>query len=725
MSYIKGKVRQLIYEGANGYKVGLFRVKETDSEDLAEYVNKTITFTGYFSELNKEDNYTLEGKYTEHERYGYQYVAHAYQRVEPEGIDALIEFLASPLIKGCSEKTAKKIVDTLGEDALIKIKENKDNLLLVEGMTEKKCTSIYNSLIKYNETDDLIIELKSLGFSMSDCLILINTYSVHIRTIIESDFYSLVEVIPFNKLDSIYIKNNNPNSDTRIKACIIQSMKTLAEDKGDTYHSKTEIYSKLKRTFHFILEEVEFDSFLTTLIDEEKIITFDEKIFLIDYYIMEDNIANTLNIINNQKQIKIKDFSAKLKKSATIRYNKEQMEAIKTSLENSITIITGGPGTGKTTIIQAIVKLYMQEHKLTNIDAFTNIALLAPTGRAVRRMGDATKMDAGTIHRYLKWNKDTNEFQMNEDNKHYHKLIIIDEMSMIDTYLFDALLKGIDHHVKLVLIGDTNQLPSVGAGNILDDLINADKFAFCPLERIYRQSKNSYIPDLCREIKNHDLSDEFSKGKDDYNFIEVKSDNVKKTIENICHISLTKNLSVNDIQVLAPMYKGENGIDNLNLILQNLFNPKDDKKTEIKLGYEQFREGDKVIQLVNDVDNGVFNGDIGYIESIIHNKSLLEVIINFDGNKITYKRKDLHNIKHAYAISIHKSQGSEFDNIIMPITKEYRRMLYNKLIYTGVSRAKKSLVIIGNKEAFIYATENDYSELRKTNLKAKILAYLK
>jgi len=502
-------------------------------------------------------------------------------------------------------------------------------------------------------------------------------------------------------------------------------MKTLAEDKGDTYHFKEEIYTRLKKDFYFVLEEYEFDNFLNELSNEEKIIIEEEKIFLENYYTMEEYIASTLSGINNQSKTKTTTFDEKIKELESVKYNKEQSKAIKMSLENPITIITGGPGTGKTTIIKAIVNLYMQENKLTNIDAFTNIALLAPTGRAARRMGDATKMDAGTIHRYLKWNKDTNEFQMNELNKHYHKLIIIDEMSMIDTYLFDALLKGIDHHVKLVLIGDTNQLPSVGAGNILDDLIASDKFTNIPLERIYRQSKNSYIPDLCREIKDHDLSDEFSIQKDDYNFIEVKSDKVKNTIERICEMSGTKGLSVNDLQVLAPMYKGENGIDNLNLLLQNFFNPKDSKKREIKLGYEQYREGDKVIQLVNDIDNGVFNGDIGYIDKIYQTKDKLEVIIDFDDNKITYKRKDLHNIKHAYAISIHKSQGSEFNNVIIPITKEFNRMLYNKLIYTGVSRAKQSLVIIGNKEAFIYATQNDYSELRKTNLKAKILAYLK
>ena len=295
---------------------------------------------------------------------------------------------------------------------------------------------------------------------------------------------------------------------------------------------------------------------------------------------------------------------------------------------------------------------------------------------------------------------------------------------MIDTYLFDSLLKGIGHNITLVLVGDANQLPSVGPGLILNDLIDSDMFTHTTLEQIYRQSENSYIPILAKEIKEHNLREGFDMQTDDYNFMIASGLAIKEMIRKICIISREKGLTEEDIQILAPMYKGENGIDNLNVLLQEIFNPKDKNKKEIKVGDVIYREYDKVLQLVNDPDNNIFNGDIGYISSIdtIMNPKKKEVFtIDFDGNEVIYTKEDLINIKHAYAISIHKSQGSEFAHVIMPISKNYYKMLYNKLIYTGVSRAKKSLVVIGEMESFIMAVNNDYSTNRKTYLKTQLV----
>ena len=276
----------------------------------------------------------------------------------------------------------------------------------------------------------------------------------------------------------------------------------------------------------------------------------------------------------------------------------------------------------------------------------------------------------------------------------------------------------------MILVGDANQLPSVGPGLILNDLINTKLFSFTPLKEIYRQSNDSYIPFLASEIKDRTIAKEFLNAHDDYNFLEVTSSQIKEYIKLICEKSIQKGLSDKDIEVLIPMYKGENGIDNINILLQSLFNPVDKNKKEIKIGDVIYRVGDKVLQLVNDVDNNVFNGDIGYIKDIIsinHPRKEDVFIIDFDGNKVEYKKEDMNQVKHAYAITIHKAQGSEFKHVIMPISKNYYKMLYNKLLYTGVSRAKKSLVIIGEKEAFIMAINNIFSNNRKTDLYEKLM----
>ena len=295
---------------------------------------------------------------------------------------------------------------------------------------------------------------------------------------------------------------------------------------------------------------------------------------------------------------------------------------------------------------------------------------------------------------------------------------------MIDTNLFASLLRGLTRNIQLILVGDANQLPSVGAGLILNDLISSQVFTYFPLKEIYRQSINSYIPILALEIKNKEISDDFLTKKDDYNFLPCNTHNIKDSLYQLCNILIQRGLSEKDIQVLIPMYKGENGIDNINKLLQGLFNPKEEGKKEIKIGEVIYRENDKVLQLVNDIDNNVFNGDIGYIKSIVsitHPKKQDIFLIDFDGNTIEYTKEDMYNLKHAYAISIHKSQGSEFPHVIIPLCKNYYKMLYNKLLYTAVSRAKKSLVIMGEEVSFKMAVYNDYSNNRNTTLLNKLL----
>ena len=726
MEYIRGKFKQMIFESDNGYKVGLFRVKEASGE-MEEYINKTITFTGYFADLDGEAYYKLTGNYVFNERYGSQFQVSSYEREEPKGKDAVVEFLSSSLVKGCGEKTAIAIVDTLGEEALTLIKENPDNLLLVPGISEVKAKRIYNSIVKYQSTDEIIVNLKKLGFTINESLAILNKWGESSLEIVNNDIYKLIDIIDFTKLDKVFLSMKDAEAEERILACLIETFKRVGFKNGDTYLDKEEIFSTIRNEFKIFIEEDELDEYLDKLKKSKDIVVKKKKYFLKEYYDYEEEIADSLEMISRHSKTRVTNFDdliAAVQLEYDVKYNTDQKKAIKNALTNRISIITGGPGTGKTTIINSIVKLYVRIHNLNYKEVINDIALLAPTGRAAKKMSDSTGLPAMTIHRYLKWNKEKNEFQINEYNKNYHKLIIVDETSMIDTYLFASLLKGIGHNITLVLVGDSNQLPSVGPGLILNDLIDSDMFTHTTLEQIYRQSDNSYIPILAKEIKEHDLSSEFTKQTDDYNFLHASGLTIKEMIRKICVMSKEKGLTEEEIQVLAPMYRGENGIDNLNVLLQDIFNPKSKDRKETKVGDITYRVGDKVLQLVNDPDNNIFNGDIGYISSIgtiMGSKNKDVFTINFDGNEIQYTREDLINIKHAYAITIHKSQGSEFAHVIMPVSKAYYKMLYNKLIYTGVSRAKKSLIIIGEEESLVMAVNNDYSNNRKTNLKEQIV----
>ncbi len=722
MDYIKGKIRTKIYQNDNGFFVGTFKIKETSDETMQEFLNKTITISGVILDPNEEETYILTGEYIRHERFGYQYKFLNYEKEKPTGEEAVIEYLSSPLIKGCGEKTARKIVETLGENAIDLIKENVSNLYLVPNMSEKKAAAIYSSILAHSSSDDLIIELKKFGFSMNESTRIINKFKDNTGIFLHENLYLFKKIIDFKKLDNIYLKNFASDTPLRKKECLLETMRNISDSVGDIYSYAEEIYETLKNNFKIILEEEEFTNLLEELIKNNYIVKFDDRYYLKENYVEEHDIAEALLKINNLPKKEIPSFDNSLRileESLQVTYNLDQKTAVLNALENRITIISGGPGTGKTTIINAITKMYIEINKLAPIEILSHIALLAPTGRAAKKLAESTHIPAMTIHRYLKWNKDTNDFGVNEYNKNNHALIIVDEVSMIDTHLFAALLKGINSNIQLILVGDTFQLPSVGAGLVLNDLVKSNLFSYNPLEHIYRQSANSYIAYLAKEIKEHNLSENFTQKHDDYNFLEVPSSNITNIIKEICDKSLEKGLKLDDIQILAPMYKGENGIDNLNVKLQELFNPPAKEKKEIKYFDITYRENDKVLQLVNNPDCNVYNGDIGYIAKIetkLIPKKKEIITIDFDGNYVEYAKEDLYMIKHAYAITIHKSQGSEFAHVIMPVSKNYYKMLYNKLIYTGVSRAKKSLVIVGEKTAFLMAVNNNFSETRKTSL---------
>ena len=720
-----GKIKsEIYYNEENGYLVALFRITKTDEENK-EYLKKTITITGTFLDLKLETPIIINGEFKNHEKFGKQFNVNSYELVMPSEADDIKEFLSSKFIKGCGKKTAEKIVEIYGNRSIDIIKENKFALDKIEGMSESKREKIYESIINYSKSSDIILKLKNLGFSIEEAAKIYTKYKGNTKDIIENNIYLLNNIIDFKRLDTIFLNNNEDKFDKRrVKACIIESMKAISFNMGDVYYSDSYIYEILGKLFNISLDYELYFNYLKELEKELLIVCDGEKYYLQENYEAEIDIVQNLKIIDN-KEIKKYDYEEdiqNLEKKLQISYDDMQKKAITSALNNNITIISGGPGTGKTTIINAIVKLYIAKNRLTNLDIIEQIALLAPTGRASKKMSTATGLPASTIHRFLKWNKETGEFSVNENNKNFQKLIIVDEVSMIDVNLFAALLKGIHSYVKLILVGDVNQLPSVGPGLVLNDLISSDLFNNIYLDYIYRQSENSYIPYLAREIKNKDIPDEFINKKDDYNFIVADAKNIKEIIKKIILKGIEKGFNENNLQILAPMYKGENGIDNLNLMLESIFNP-DIGQNKVTYGDIIYREGDKILQLVNDADNNVFNGDIGVIKTINNFNHKELITIDFDGNIVNISKKDLKNIKHAYAITIHKSQGSEFDHVIMPITYQYSNMLYNKILYTGVSRAKKSLILIGDPKSFYRGVFNDYGMERKTTLQEKLKEY--
>lgn len=720
MAYVKCNLKRTIYfNEINSYTVAVVKIKETDIPELVD--KQHIHIVGTLPELNYRTTYKFNGEYTKHNKYGDQLEVSTYEVEIPTKEEELVGFLSSDMFP-IGEVTAKKIVDKFKDKTLDIILNDKDKLKEIPRLSEEKINKIHDILTDYQGSSKIVMEMTSLGFNNKEAMNILKKYGNSSLDKIKDNIYNLIDDMEFsfNIIDDI--ANNMgilKDDDRRIEAFIIYAMKELCFNNGDTYLYMDDIYNYIKDIDKDKLEEL-----LILLNKKGKIVIDNDKYYLKSYYDAEEYITYRLCYLNDMKKKKIKDLEdsiSRLEKANLITYDDVQKDAIMKALNNNLTIITGGPGTGKTTIIKAIVYLLRHELK-AKVD---DIALLAPTGRAAKKMMETTNIPAFTIHKYLGWDKERNTFIVDEYSPNPEKYIIIDEVSMIDTVLMSSLLKGTRRDIKLILVGDYYQLPSVAPGQVLKDLIDSDMIDVIKLKALYRQGEESYIPILATEIKDKDISESFLMKKDDYNFLNCSNEEVMLYIEQIVLKAIEKGYTDKDIQILAPMYKSLNGIDNLNKLLQNIFNKEDAKKNELEFSDVTYRVGDKVLQLVNDPDNNVYNGDIGYISAIINSKKSAskrnEIWVDFEGNVVTYTPDKYINIRHGYAISVHKAQGSEFPMVIMPIVNSFNRMLYNKLIYTAVTRAKKVLMLVGDPRAFLNGVNNERVEIRKTTLKDKII----
>ncbi len=715
MSEIKGKLSKIIFHNnQNGYTVGLLKVKESDIDDL---VNKTVTFTGNLPDLNEIDTYIMTGNLTNHEKYGSQFQVKSINRIMPQETDAMIDILSSNLFKGIGKKTAEKLVSVFKEKTFDVILNDTGNLLLIPGISEKQAKTLKESLKQYQGSYEDILMLNKLGFSTSESMKIYHYYKDKLNEVLDGNLYNIyydIDEISFPRVDSIFVAKYEKDSPSRVAGAIVYIIKTLSMTYGHTYFSKEEVNSYLFRVLKVeVSEKVVADAYNSLLVDE-RIVIKDDRLYLWEMYEAETLIARRLRLLAHEDKIKYKNLDTKIKEIEThygIVYTTEQLDAIKLAITRKVAIITGGPGTGKTTILKGILDLYKVLSSSDKIRLNEQIALLAPTGRASKRMSEVTNFEASTIHRFLKWNKDTNRFQINEYNKSSVSFVIIDEASMIDTMLLANLLKGLKSSCHIIFVGDANQLPSVAAGDVLNDMIESKELPVYALKNWHRQGTDSKIIPFAHRINEGILDRELLNSGSDLEFIPCKDNEIIEVIGNVC-----KDYNSYDLQVLAPIYKNRNGIYAINDHLQKLWNPKSPSKKEIEGNEGIYREKDKVIQLSNMKDESVFNGDIGIIDRIklLGNK---ELYIDYDGNLVKYTKSMLQNFTLGYAISIHKSQGSEFDTVLIPFTFDYRKMLYRKLIYTGVTRCKKKLILVGDINALEQAIRNNQEQKRRTSLK--------
>ena len=726
--YFSGTVERIIFENPNNF----FRILLLDIEDTdAEFDDFEIIVTGTMADIMEGQDYTFWGTLVQHPKYGEQLKVTRYERAKPTS-KGLVKYFASDHFKGIGVKTAQKIVDLYGDNTIDQILADPGRLVTINGLSSANREAFVSKLRQNYGTEMLLSKLAEYGIPNKLALQIQDTYKEETLEIVQKYPYQLVEDIQgigFKIADQLAqqlgIESDAPE---RFRAGLVHTLFSQSMETGDTYIEARDL---LSHTIDLLenARQVELDPALVAdelahLIEEDKIQNVETKIFENSLYFAEEGIrSNLIRILEKGKQEtfdapKLESIIEQVEQDLGICYDHIQKKAICDAINHKVFILTGGPGTGKTTVINGIIATYAALHKLDLAKKQElPILLAAPTGRAARRMNELTGLPSATIHRHLGMTGDDDISHL--DDYLDADFIIVDEFSMVDTWLANQLLSNISSNSKILIVGDADQLPSVSPGQVLADLLKIPLLPQTKLTKIYRQGEDSTIVTLASQIQQGLLPADFTEKKADRSYFEASGEYIPDMIKKIVAAAIRSGIPAQDVQVLAPMYRGPAGIDQINQLMQDLINPSEKDQLVFEAPDCQYRQGDKVIHLVNDAESNVFNGDLGYITDLLPGKytdsKQDELTINFDGNEIVYQRSEWYKIRLAYAMSIHKSQGSEFPVVILPITRSSHRMLQRNLVYTAITRAKSKLILLGEKAAFDYAAKNT-GTARKTYL---------
>ncbi|EGJ42535.1 ATP-dependent RecD-like DNA helicase [Streptococcus sanguinis] len=730
--YFSGTIERIIFENpSNFFRILLLDIEDTDAEDFEDF---EIIVTGSMADVIEGEDYSFWGSLVQHPKYGQQLKISRYERAKPSS-KGLVKYFSSDYFKGIGVKTAQKIVQLYGEDTedtIDKILAEPEKLTQINGLAAKNREAFVAKLRLNYGTEMVLAKLAAYGIPNKLAFQIQDTYKEETLDIVEKYPYQLVEdiqgigfKIADHLAEELGIQSDAPE---RFRAGLVHTLLTQSMERGDTY---VEARDLLEHTIELLesSRQVELDPSLVAdelahLIEEDKVQNVETKIFENSLFFAEEGIkSNLIRLLEKGEQDcfdadNITAAIQQVEERSGISYDSIQKEAIRQAINQKVFILTGGPGTGKTTVINCIIAVYAQLRGL-DLRKVNDLPILlaAPTGRAARRMNELTGLPSATIHRHLGMTGDDDTSHL--DDYLDADFIIVDEFSMVDTWLANQLLSNISSQTKLLIVGDADQLPSVSPGQVLADLLQIPTIPQTKLETIYRQSEESTIVTLASQIQKGILPTDFTDKKADRSYFEARNEHIPPMIEKIASAAIRSGIPVQDVQVLAPMYRGSAGIDQINNLMQNLINPVEKEELTFEAPDCQYRQGDRVIHLVNDAESNVFNGDLGYISDLLPAKytdsKQDELTINFDGNELVYQRSEWYKIRLAYAMSIHKSQGSEFPVVILPITKSSHRMLQRNLIYTAITRAKSKLILLGEKVAFDYAVKNT-GTARKTYL---------